>query len=616
MKIECFNDQLNARLKTAVSVARYQHNQESRLEIQAEAGRPPRLVAASADLIAYSGELPALVHEPGVMPLTHGGLLREYLASLGREQQIALQHDPAAEHPCNRLERPREFCRLPVRAPQPAPPEIAWDRQPPDGRAETSGAALAAAFQKVAYAQARDDQRPSLQGLNLAVRPDGQIHCAAVDGFRLAAAAAPNAAEPPAEPWNLTIPSGIVALLQSSLTAAGADDAILEYFSLAQGMTLTLPTERFAFRALPGTFPNYSQMRPETPPRQYILATAEALRAAKAAKAVQSPEDDQPPLLILISGPSPEPARIPGPVLHCQAYYKEANSYQSYIAPAASQGEPLAEPVALNAQFLIDFLSNLAADQFALSLMGAREAAYLQDNASPTPGYALIMPTALPAAPDQAPAPAPPAEEAAAAAAPPPQPAEKPAAAAVPAGPAAAAIGPYPEPSEAEYENEAAVEAAANLSGPEPKPEGPPAEEKPPETPDRDTQEEALADPDRDPAKEPPDKLEYHIRKQDAGCHRIMVGEAVIGVLSKEDPQAEIPGPWIVHFYGDADRPADRPSFNRCGLDYPGARRAVKEILQGPEGRALAERQIRFQQEMSRTAREYAATPEPADCPA
>ena len=132
----------------------------------------------------------------------------------------------------------------------------------------------------VAFAAATDESRPVLTGIKVEIEDDG-FTFAAADGFRLAVFKAKLAE---ASPENVSFIIPARALQEVSRAAAGQEEDIEFTVTPSKSQALfKLPNTEVVSQLIQGTFPNYSQLIPESYGTRVVVDRQEFLRATRSA---------------------------------------------------------------------------------------------------------------------------------------------------------------------------------------------------------------------------------------------------------------------------------------------------------------------------------------------
>jgi len=213
---------------------------------------------------------------------------------------------------------------------------------------------LHTAISQVVFAAATDDSRPVLTGVHASFEGDA-LTLAAADGFRLAVHRLPLASTWP-EKTEVIIPAR--ALSELSRLLADQDEPVEVLVNATRSQVLFhLKNVDMVSQLIQGTFPNYSQLIPQSYASRAVMDVPEFLRATRSASVFAR---DSSGIIRLQVEPGEELA--PGKVV-ISAKAEEIGDNVSEIDAAVS-GE--AAKIAFNARYLMDVLSVLDGGQVAL----------------------------------------------------------------------------------------------------------------------------------------------------------------------------------------------------------------------------------------------------------
>ncbi|MGI2335620.1 MAG: DNA polymerase III subunit beta [Dehalogenimonas sp.] len=211
---------------------------------------------------------------------------------------------------------------------------------------------------RVVFAAATDESRPVLTGID-AEFEGSVLTLAAADGFRLAVYKMA-LAEPVAQKVKAIIPSKTLA--EVSRLIADADEMISITIDTQKCQILfKLKNIELVSQLLQGTFPQYSQIIPQSHTTRVVLDVPQFLRAARAAQ-IFARDGGGIVRLIMTPGSGKTPGR-----LSITARSEEIGDDQAELDAAVSGEEA---KIAFNGKYLLDVLSVLTEDQVALEVTG------------------------------------------------------------------------------------------------------------------------------------------------------------------------------------------------------------------------------------------------------
>ncbi|MDV2989993.1 MAG: DNA polymerase III subunit beta [Dehalogenimonas sp.] len=211
---------------------------------------------------------------------------------------------------------------------------------------------------RVVFAAATDESRPVLTGID-AQFEGSVLTLAAADGFRLAVYKMA-LAEPVAQKVKAIIPSKTLA--EVSRLIADADEAISITVDTQKSQILfKLKNVELVSQLLQGSFPQYSQIIPQSHTTRVVLDVPQFLRAARAAQ-IFARDGGGIVRLIMTPGSGKTPGR-----LSITARSEEIGDDQAELDAAVSGEEA---KIAFNGKYLLDVLSVLTEDQVALEVTG------------------------------------------------------------------------------------------------------------------------------------------------------------------------------------------------------------------------------------------------------
>ena len=215
-------------------------------------------------------------------------------------------------------------------------------------------AALNEAISLVAFAAATDDSRPVLTGIKVEIEGD-QFTFAAADGFRLAVYNG-KLVEPLAEDVSFIIPARA---LQEISRLIGGQQEPVEFT-----VTPTKSAALFRFsdtevvtQLLQGTFPNYSQLIPDSFDNRAVIKQAEFSRATKSASIFA--RDGSGIVRVMVTGSSDET----GGKVSISSKAEEIGGHEGDV-DAQVEGEE--SKIAFNSRYLSDVLEVISEEEVAL----------------------------------------------------------------------------------------------------------------------------------------------------------------------------------------------------------------------------------------------------------
>ena len=215
-------------------------------------------------------------------------------------------------------------------------------------------AALNEAISLVAFAAATDDSRPVLTGIKVEIKGD-QFTFAAADGFRLAVYNG-KLVEPLAEDVSFIIPARA---LQEISRLIGGQQEPVEFT-----VTPTKSAALFRFsdtevvtQLLQGTFPNYSQLIPDSFDNRAVIKQAEFSRATKSASIFA--RDGSGIVRVMVTGSSDET----GGKVSISSKAEEIGGHEGDV-DAQVEGEE--SKIAFNSRYLSDVLEVISEEEVAL----------------------------------------------------------------------------------------------------------------------------------------------------------------------------------------------------------------------------------------------------------
>src|SRR5688500_3220529 len=211
---------------------------------------------------------------------------------------------------------------------------------------------LRRALAETAFAAASDEARPILTGV-LARFEGDQLTLAAADNYRIAVKTVPIL--DPVPETSVVIPAR--ALNELSRILADVDDPVEVVLAAGRNQVLFhLDGIDLVSRLIDGQFPNYQQVMPQAHATRAVLDREELLRAVRPAALIAHESANI--VKLQIGGDDG------GITVSANA---EVGDHVGQVE-AAVEGD--GTPIAFNARYLADVLTNVAAEQFALELNG------------------------------------------------------------------------------------------------------------------------------------------------------------------------------------------------------------------------------------------------------
>ncbi len=212
---------------------------------------------------------------------------------------------------------------------------------------------LKTAISQVVFAAATEESRPVLTGVKLELEGD-RFTMAAADGFRLAVYRG-HLAEPVGEPISIILPARTLSELNRFL---GEQDSPVEMtMTPARGQVMfRLQNIEVVSQLIQGTFPNYSQLIPQSYQTRTVFDLQELLRATRSA-AIFARDGSQIIRLQMTPAaegtPSEGEGRRPGRVT-ISARAEEMGDHQDEVDTYIEGDE---SKIAFNSKYLLDVLS-------------------------------------------------------------------------------------------------------------------------------------------------------------------------------------------------------------------------------------------------------------------
>lgn len=327
----------------------------SNVLLAAEGGRL-KLAATNLEL-AITTRIPADVAAEGAITLP-ARVLAEWVGLLNKDERITFERASGKRLRvalrCGRYESTIAGIEAEDWPPLPNASDLPTATLP--------AALLKAAIAQVAFAAAREDSRPVLAGVLLAIE-DNALTLAAADGFRLAIRTLPlDDAGAPAV--RLIVPAK--ALTELGRALPDTDDATVAVATTANRtqVLFTAGDVELVSRLIEGQFPDYARIIPTEPKTTATLPTAELLRATKAATVFAR---DNSMIVKLDFLPSAVIDGVSLGAVTVKATGAETGDTAA-VLDARCTGEE--QHVAFNGRYLRDALEALGTDEVKLEIVG------------------------------------------------------------------------------------------------------------------------------------------------------------------------------------------------------------------------------------------------------
>ena len=221
---------------------------------------------------------------------------------------------------------------------------------------------LRTAISQVVFAAATEESRPVLTGVKLDLEGD-QFTMAAADGFRLAVHKG-QLVEPVDEPISIIPPARTLNEVNRFL--GDQDDTVEMTMTPARGQVLFhLKSIEVVSQLIQGTFPNYSQLIPQSYQTRTVLDLPEFLRAARTA-AIFARDGSGIIKLQMVPGPEESPSSAAGGrsgKVMVSARAEEMGENQDEVDTVIEGDE---SKIAFNSKYLLDVLSVMERGEVAL----------------------------------------------------------------------------------------------------------------------------------------------------------------------------------------------------------------------------------------------------------
>ena len=209
------------------------------------------------------------------------------------------------------------------------------------------------AIVSVGFSAAIDDSRPILGGILLNYAK-GVLTAASADGFRLSERVLN--IESAGEPFNVVIPAKT--LLETARVLGGAESSIKFALNTTDSLALfEADGVLITTRILPGAFPDYKKLIPDSTSVSAEFNTADLLEAVKLTHVFAKETNSAVNLTFSPDG-----------VIKLAAVSQESGDNKSEI-DASVEGDEI--EMSFNARFLLDFLNNSKAERLSFSTKGS-----------------------------------------------------------------------------------------------------------------------------------------------------------------------------------------------------------------------------------------------------
>lgn len=218
---------------------------------------------------------------------------------------------------------------------------------------------LRSSIRKVVFTAATEDSRPVLTGVN-ADFGDGGLTLAAADGFRLAVQKL-SLSNPPAEVMSLIIPAR--SLNELSRLLSDQDEPIeITVNSNRSQILFSLKNVQMVSQLIQGTFPNYSQLIPQSYTTRAVVNREEFLRATRTASIFA--RDGSGIIRLQIS---PAEGDLPSKIM----VSAQAEELGDNVGEIDANVEGEVAKIAFNSKYLNDALDVINEDQVILETNGS-----------------------------------------------------------------------------------------------------------------------------------------------------------------------------------------------------------------------------------------------------
>ena len=220
---------------------------------------------------------------------------------------------------------------------------------------QVSPKALRDAIHSVVFAAASEDSRPVLTGVNVELSED-KLTLAAADGFRLAVTHC-SLTEPVSEQLSVIVPSRTLSEVERLIEG---DDPISIVITPQRSQILfKMKNTEVVSQLIQGTFPNYSQLIPESRDTRVVVSLSELQRATKTAAIFAKDGSGIVRLQVELAGSGPSGKLV------ISSRAEEIGDNEGEIQ-AEIEGAP--GRIAFNSRYLADVLNVIAQEKVALEI--------------------------------------------------------------------------------------------------------------------------------------------------------------------------------------------------------------------------------------------------------
>lgn len=220
---------------------------------------------------------------------------------------------------------------------------------------QVSPKALRDAIHSVVFAAASEDSRPVLTGVNVELSED-KLTLAAADGFRLAVTHC-SLSEPVSEQLSVIVPSRTLSEVERLIEG---DDPISIVITPQRSQILfKMKNTEVVSQLIQGTFPNYSQLIPESRDTRVVVSLSELQRATKTAAIFAKDGSGIVRLQVELAGSGPNGKLV------ISSRAEEIGDNEGEIQ-AEIEGAP--GRIAFNSRYLADVLNVLSQEKVALEI--------------------------------------------------------------------------------------------------------------------------------------------------------------------------------------------------------------------------------------------------------
>ncbi len=220
---------------------------------------------------------------------------------------------------------------------------------------QVSPKALRDAIHSVVFAAASEDSRPVLTGVNVELSED-KLTLAAADGFRLAVTHC-SLTEPVSEQLSVIVPSRTLSEVERLIEG---DDPISIVITPQRSQILfKMKNTEVVSQLIQGTFPNYSQLIPESRDTRVVVSLSELQRATKTAAIFAKDGSGIVRLQVELAGSGPSGKLV------ISSRAEEIGDNEGEIQ-AEIEGAP--GRIAFNSRYLADVLNVISQEKVALEI--------------------------------------------------------------------------------------------------------------------------------------------------------------------------------------------------------------------------------------------------------